>query len=608
MQNVEKKNLGFVSLLVGIWRLIQPRRRIQLVFLALGMVAAGLLEMLSLGAFAPLLAALAAPERVAGNFALLRIQDFVRWTGYEAPNQIGALLGLLAFLFAGLALLAGIFRILVVWANARFTALLGTDINAEIFERCLYLSYTDHLNRGAGELISLVRDKAGSVGSNIFFLLNLFASILISLMICAGLFILHPKFTLFALVLIGGFYVLIGWMCRDQILLNSRMVAEESTQAVKAVQEGFGSIRDVILDGSQAFYCRLFRKAEGKVQKASALMIFLSSAPRYFTDTFAMVVFAGYLAFWLYGQGESYEKSLSILPTLGVLALGAQRTMPLLQQIYVSWTVVSGSTASLQLIFKQASAVKRCQQAPSLLPLQFKKNIALRNASFRYQTDLPWVVRNFNLNIVKGSFVGIRGETGCGKSTLVDIIMGLIQPRTGTLEIDGVSITPEKISPWQKNIAHVPQSIFLADVSVAENIALGFDRSEINMTRVQMAARQACISDFIESTQEGYKTKVGERGVRLSGGQRQRIGIARAIYRQPSLLVLDEATSALDITTEKKVMKSIKNLTFKPTVLIISHRTETMKNCDQIINLNTKDSKKPKINYKYLKKPKSEKF
>jgi len=577
---------SFLNLLDGLWTLLKPRRKLQLACLAGGMVAAGVFEMLSLGAFAPLLAALATPERIVENSAFQKIQDLSRWLGFEIPATGNTRVTLLASFFAALALCAGGLRILVVWANARFTAALSTEISVEIYESCLHLSYADHLNRGAGELISLVRDKAGSVTTNIFYLLNLFSSMFIALMICLGLFFLHPWFTLGAFILLGGFYALIGWLCRNRIVQNSRISAVESTRAVKAVQEGLGSIRDVILDGSQAFYGKLFREAEGRVQKAGAGNIFLSTAPRYFTDTFAMVVFAGVLVVWLSGSTGLSGHAIALLPTLGVLALGAQRSMPLLQQIYTSWAVVSGSSASLDLVLQNVNQKATRGSISNGSALPFAKTITLRDVSFRYGENLPWVIEKFNLEIPKGGCVGIRGETGCGKSTLVDLIMGLLEPKEGALEVDGVRITSTNVVSWQKNIAHVPQNIFLADVTIAENIALGIDKNHVDMVRVREAAQQACISEFIESTKDGYATTVGERGVRLSGGQRQRIGIARALYRRPSLLVLDEATSALDIETEREVMESIEKLSPSRTVLIIAHRVSTLKKCDLLIDLN----------------------
>lgn len=547
------------------------------------MVFAGLLEMLSLGAFAPLVAVLAAPENSSDPAFLKSYQIFRIFNAL--PLDRYPLISALALKFAILVFLAGLMRILVVWANAKFTAALGTDFSSTVYESCLNLSYNEHLDRGAGELISLVRDKAGHVGVVLYFLLNLFSSALIALMICAGLFFLNPWFTTGTIILLGGFYGLIGWSCRRKLLQNSQVVAEESTRAVKAVQEGLGSIRDVILDASQSFYVKLFRKAEGMVQKASAEGIFLASAPRYLTETFAMVIFALILIIFIGGYSERPNGSNAVLPALGILALGAQRIMPLIQQIYNSWAVVSGSSVTLRIVLESVCKKRVKESAPSNRAAVFTTEINLNDLSFRYREDLPWVIHKLNLTIKKGSCIGIKGETGCGKSTLIDLLIGLLKPTAGCIEVDKIKITETNVANWRKKIAHVPQTIFLADVSIAENIALGITPSGIDMEKVRKAATTACIAEFIESTRHGYKTTVGERGVRLSGGQKQRIGIARALYRNPELLILDEATSALDEETEKAVMNSIQIRKQKQTVILIAHRLSTLDKCDKIVTL-----------------------
>lgn len=574
------------------------RRKTQLMLLALGMILAGLFEMISLSIFGSLLAAITTPDENLKNKFLIFFQDKIGALLNEAGMPSASSLVMLSGIFGLFAAAAGGMRILVILANARVTAALGTDVTSSVYERCLYINYADYLKRGAGELASLVRDKAGSISTIVFYFLNLFSSTFIALMICVGLLILHPYFTLGALIVLGGFYVSIGWFCRDKFRQNSQIVARESTRAVKAVQEGLGSIRDVILDGSYKFYFKLFSQAEGQVQRASSISIFLSTAPRYFTETFSMVVFAGVLAAWLSNPASSSSTMVSVLPTLGVLALGAQRSMPLLQQIYTSWAVVAGCSASLEMVLQHVEKNAKPKNLSSIQKLKFRKDIVLQNISFRYGADLPYVIKDLNLEISKGSCVGIRGKTGCGKSTLADLIMGLLAPSMGSLKVDGIAVTLKNASGWQKNIAHVPQTIFLADVSIAENIALGVEREKIDIKRVRRAAKMACAAEFIELLKDGYSTAVGDRGVQLSGGQRQRLGIARALYRRTSVLVLDEATSALDHETELEVMKEIASLNSDLTVLIVAHRVSTLSICDYIVdlkNIHQVNSLTPKI-------------
>ena len=274
------------------------------------------------------------------------------------------------------------------------------------------------------------------------------------------------------------------------------------------------------------------------------------------------------------------------LPVLGALALGAQRLLPAMQLTYSAWASIVGSHASLIdtiALLDQPLPTDILQPAPA--PLIFQKNIQFKSARFRYTSDGPWVLDGINLVIAKGSRVGFVGSTGSGKSTMLDLLMGLLVPTEGELMVDGQHINGNRISAWQRTIAHVPQSIYLADTTLAENIALGVPRNSIDLQRVHQASRQAQIADFIESRPEGYNTFVGERGVRLSGGQRQRIGIARALYKQASVLVFDEATSALDNSTEQSVMDAIDGLGSDLTILLIAHRLTTVRHCDTVIEL-----------------------
>lgn len=274
------------------------------------------------------------------------------------------------------------------------------------------------------------------------------------------------------------------------------------------------------------------------------------------------------------------------LPVLGMLALGAQRLLPSLQQLYYSWASITGYQASLAdtiMLLDQPLPEELLQ--PITKPLKIKDTIRLDAVRFSYTGAGPWVLDGLNLVIAKGARVGFVGSTGSGKSTTLDLLMGLLIPTKGQLLVDRQPVNGNRLRAWQRSIAHVPQSIFLADTTLAENIAFGVPVESIDMERVKQAAYQAQIADFIEQNPEGYQAFVGERGVRLSGGQRQRIGIARALYKQASVLVLDEATSALDNATEQLVMEAIGELNSELTILLIAHRLTTVRHCDFIVEL-----------------------
>jgi len=276
----------------------------------------------------------------------------------------------------------------------------------------------------------------------------------------------------------------------------------------------------------------------------------------------------------------------SAIPILAALALGLQRLLPALQQAYNSWSLMQGAHASLQdaLDLLDQPMLQNMGEEKTAL-LSFENDISLKKVSFRYNRESPWIFEGVDLKIKKGSRVGFIGGTGSGKSTMIDIIMGLLDPVHGALEIDGQKISSENRRAWQSRIAHVPQTVFLTDNSIEENIAFGIPREKISYERIKLAAEQAQLAETIERWPEGYRTVVGERGIQLSGGQRQRIGIARALYKRADVIVFDEATSALDTETEMAVMLAIESLSQDITILIIAHRLNTLKNCHKIVEV-----------------------
>jgi ABC-type multidrug transport system fused ATPase/permease subunit len=380
----------------------------------------------------------------------------------------------------------------------------------------------------------------------------------------------------------GGSYAAITWAFRRRLRLNSRRIASERTLLIKALQEGLGGIRDVLLDGTQPVYCDVYRQADVPLRRAQANIAVIGSGPRFIMEALGMVL----IAVLAYGLRNRPGGMATALPVLGALALGAQRLMPALQQGYSAWTGILGSHGSLAdalELLDQPVPAELLQPAPD--PLPFQDAIRFEGVRFRYASEGPWVLDDLNLTVRKGARVGFVGATGSGKSTALDLLMGLLTPTEGAVLVDGQPISGNRARAWQRTIAHVPQSIYLADTTIAENIAFGIPRDAIDLSRVKEAARQAHIADFIESRDEGYNAFVGERGVRLSGGQRQRIGIARALYKRASVLVFDEATSALDNATEQSVMEAIEALDRELTILLIAHRLTTVRRCDTIVEM-----------------------
>lgn len=534
-------------------------------------------EMLSIGAVLPFLAVLSAPDRI---FGLPIAQPFINAFGFASADK---LLLPLTLIFGSAALLAGGVRLLLLWASTRLSFATGADLSVSIYRRTLYQPYVVHIARNSSEVINGITMKTnGVIYSIISPVLTLISSgIMLSAILCA-LLLIDPIISLVAFSGFAFIYGLIIWATRAQKIENGLRIARESTLVIKSLQEGLGGIRDVLIDGSQATYCEIYRAADLPLRNAQGSNQFVGQSPRYGMEALGMLLIAG-LAYMLAQESEGIAKAI---PILGALALGAQRLLPVMQQAYQALSSMQGGLASFQDtldLLDQPLPDYADQPTPKLLP--FQQSIRLSRLAFRYGEQTPWVLKNLDLDISRGSRIGFIGATGSGKSTLLDVVMGLLQPTEGRLEIDGQLITATNVRAWQAHIAHVPQVIFLADSTIEENIAFGLPVDRIDRARVRWAANQAQIHEAIMSWPENYSTFVGERGIRLSGGQRQRIGIARALYKQADVIVFDEATSALDNDTEKSVMQAIEGLSSELTVLIIAHRLTTLKNCTKIVEL-----------------------
>ena len=554
-----------------------PRRHVQYMFLLGLMVLAALSEIISIGAILPFLGVLTAPEKIFGQPALKPLIEFL---GLTAPEQ---LLLPLTVAFGIAALIAGALRLLLMHASSRISFGTGSDLSISIYHRTLYQPYSVHVARNSSEVISGISDKSQTVCFGIIApVVTMVSSSLMLIAILAALVCLDPRV---ALVAFGGFaviYFMIIRSTRRLLHINSQITARESVNAIKALQEGLGGIRDVLLDGSQKIYRNIYSAAEIPLRRAQATNQVVYFGPRYVMEGLGMLLFSA-LGYYLSQESDGIGKAI---PILGALALGAQRLLPILQQVYASWVYIKSNEVALgDILGLLDQPLPPYADKPPPEPLPFTEQIGLNNLTFRYGPQHPCVLQNLNLKIKRGSRVGFIGPTGSGKSTLLDIVMGLIIPTEGTLEIDGQTIGPKNYRAWQVRIAHVPQAIFLSDATIEENIAFGVPKNCINAERVRHAAGQAQIADLIASWANGYKTMVGERGVRLSGGQRQRIGIARALYKNADVIIFDEATSALDNETELAVMGSIEGLSKDLTLLIIAHRLTTLKSCNQIVEL-----------------------
>ncbi|EMJ93477.1 ABC transporter, ATP-binding protein [Leptospira kirschneri str. JB] len=564
-------------LIFRIWNYLSSRRHKQFGILLILLVISSLSEMVSIGAVIPFLGVLTTPEKV---FDMPYIQPIKEYLRIFNPQE---LILPLTLGFITIAIFTGLIRLLVLWVGNRLSFASGADLSLDIYRKTLYQPYRIHVMRNSSEIMGGILGKAsGLVPALILPIINTLGGILIIGTILIALILFNPAISISVFIGFGVIYGIIGYVTRKRLSIIGKIKSEEYTRVIKILQEGLGGVRDILLDGNQAVYCKIFEESDQKFRRASAESAFIGGSPRFLIESFGMIL----LAIFAYLLSRSDSGLVTVLPLLGAIALGAQRILPILQQVYQSWVTIKGNEKAFWDVLELLD-----QNIPEYIdlnikPLKFSDCVRIEDLAFRYHPDQSWVIKDLSFNIYNGDRIGFIGVTGSGKSTLLDIVMALLEPSKGKLIVDNQIIDSNTMKrAWQANIAHVPQSIYLSDSTIAENIAFGISLDQIDFDRVRMAAKQAQIDSHIMNLKDGYNTFVGERGIRLSGGQRQRIGIARALYKEASVIIFDEATSALDNETEKAVIEAIEGLGKHLTVLLVAHRVTTLRNCNKIIEL-----------------------
>jgi len=573
-----------MNLLLGIFDHFKLKRKLQFAIIVLFMIASGLAEMISLASSVPFLAVLSDPQQ------LLQYSFTHYLISVLGIGNSNDLLPLVSFMFILAVVFAALIRLLNLWLGGQFAAGVGSDLSCDAYRRTMYQPYQVHISRNSSEVITTITQHISEVVLIVNAFMQMLTSAVVGFAILIALFLIDKSIALIAIVVFCSAYFVLSTLTRKYLYRNSKKIALANQNQLKALQEGLGAIRDVLLGRKQNIYVDIYESADRPLRMMMAQNRFLASSPRYVIEALGLILIAS-IAIVL-----SFQKnSNSIIPLLGSLAIGSQRLLPALQQIYSSWSLITSFQSGATLVLKLLD-----QPLPALeLPINDSavsnwSEISMSNVDFRYSSDQELVLHDISLNIKRGECVGLVGSTGSGKSTLVDLLIGLLQPTLGDISVDGKKINDLEnaltLTAWRSAIAHVPQGIFLADSSISENIAFGVPKHLIDIDRVRMVIKQAKLESLVESSPLGLNSIVGERGVNLSGGQRQRIGIARALYKNASLIVLDEATSALDSHTESEIINTIHDLTPSVTVLMIAPRLTTLARCDRIIQMNSRSS------------------
>jgi ATP-binding cassette, subfamily B, bacterial PglK len=565
----------FFPALLKLHGLLFKRRRFQLVLVFLLMLAGAAAELTTIAAAIPFLGTISSPTQFASIPLFPAAFRIIGWD--NADDMIVPL----ALFLVGILLMAASMRLLLVWATQKYVFRIGHELAISVFRKALHRPFAYHALNNSSTIISGTKRTQSVALKTLLSLIKAAAGAVTLIAMLGALIVIDAEIALAAIAGFGAMYIAISFLGRNTLESNGREIARAQTGRVRLVQEGLGGIRDVVLNNAQKTYLERFVKADSVFRGTQVSNTVIGTVPRYMTEAITVIAVA-ILALVL---SDKQGGSTAALPLLGAFALAGQRILPSFHNIFQSWTQIKSNQQQLldvlDLIEISPDLTLRLASVSPHLP--FLHDISFSNVSFKYSLEGDMVIDTVNLTIGKGTRVGFVGKTGSGRSTIIDLIMGFLEPVSGEIRIDGELLTRHNIRSWQANIVHVAQDVYLADASLAENIAFGIPFEKTDFDRAHRAALQAAISEVIERLPDGYRTMTGERGIRLSGGQKQRIGIVRTIYKDATIMVLDEATSALDNETESEVMEAIQALSSNMTVLIIAHRPSTVAGCDQII-------------------------
>lgn len=578
------KNNNLIILIQNLLVHINSRRKTQFFFLLLLTICAGLTEMISIASVVPFVEIITKENFTNQNFFLSKFFTFK--TKADAVIFSG-------LIFSFLYLLNALVRIFLIFVTARVSRMTTAEIAVKIFKSKINDTYANFIIKDSNNIISAVTQKVNQVTISLSSIISFISSSIIFICIMSALILINPKVMLIAFLFFGFLYFIFVFFGKNTVQKSSEIINNTQNNIVLNLQNGLGAIRDIILDKTQSFYLKFFSKESFTLARRESLVEFIQGSPRYIFESMGIILFVILLIYSSKSTHPSNEFS-DIFPVLAALALGSQRILPLLNKMYTDFISVKSHFYQIKEVSDILDEQLILEKQDSLInkkEINLKKFITFKNVSFAYYKKR--ILENVNFEIKKGSRVGIIGKTGEGKSTFLDLLMGLLKPTQGSIYIDNNELSKETIDSWQTKISHVPQKIFLSNSTFLENIAFGKELEKIDLQLVEQSAKKSQIHEYIMSNHGRYKHNVGERGIKLSGGQIQRIGIARAFYKNPELIIFDEATNSLDNKTENLIMNEIYNSDKNLTLIIVAHRVDTLKNCDVIFEI--KDKKIVKV-------------
>lgn len=566
-----------LSIIKELFSLLSNKQRKQFYILQLLVILMAFIELISIASIAPFMA-------LVGDITLIEENDI-----YSYLYDLSGLSSPIDFLFfSGVAVLIALalsatISMYTTWRLALYGTKVGVELSDRLYTYYLQQDWIFHTSGSSAQLVKQVSTEANRVSVGVITpLLQMNAKSILAIFIAISLVVYNPFIALLGIFLFAISYILLYKIVRGALSEYGKKVSEVWTSRFRLMNEGFGGVKDVILlDRSHDFIDR-FEKKGSTLAHAQGTSLAMGQVPRFFIELLAFGAMIGLVLILL----KTYEGNLGqVLPVLSVYALACFKLLPALQQIYSSITTIKSNLSAFESVRNDLRNSKKdlvVNNSTSSQSLEFRHHIYLDKISFSYPNKQKLALDSVTITIPVNHTVGIVGSSGSGKSTLIDIILGLLTPKSGSISIDETVITDTNKRKWQDKLGFVPQSIFLSEGSIAENIAFGIPSEEIDYDQVMQAISLAHLTELVEELPEGINTKVGERGVQLSGGQRQRIGIARALYNEADILIFDEATSALDGITEKIIMDAIHEFSGQKTIIMIAHRLKTVQQCDTI--------------------------
>jgi len=560
--------------------LLSPNERKSAAWLFVMILIMAFLDMIGVASILPFMAVLTNPEIIETNLIVNYLYRTSNFFGVNNTQQFLFALGILVFLLLVISLS---FKALTTYFQVRFVQMREYSLGKRLVEGYLNQPYSWFLSRNSADLGKTILSETGQVvGNGIRPLLELLAKGTITIALITLLILNNPKLAAIVGLLLGTIYCIAFIFMRGFLGKIGKERLFNNRTRFTTLSEAFGASKEIKLAGLEKIYVNRFSNSAKKYADNMASSQVISQLPRYILE---IIAFGGIMVLLLYLiiQTGSFSKAL---PTISLYAFAGYRLMPALQEIYAAFTQLTFVGPSLDSLVEDIKNLKSNNLKLDVNRMIPYKTIKLKNVHYDYPNSSRTALKNINIDINVKTTVGIIGSTGSGKTTTIDIILGLLEPKFGQLEVDGKIISSQNLRSWQNSIGYVPQHVYLADDTIAKNIAFGLESHEINLEAIQKASRIANLHEFVTNElTEQYQTSIGERGVRLSGGQRQRIGIARALYHEPKILILDEATSSLDNQTEKVVMDAVNNLGKDLTIIIIAHRLSTVRKCDVIFKL-----------------------